>query len=828
MRRSRALAALSVATVAALLVGVGPASAAPGKDKGRGNDVRDAGSDYNNGQAMRFQSGSAEKAAAEKTTPNRNQVNTKRTWLAIDDTDGSIYLKKYRLRGIGEHIEVWVADDNSKVSKDTDFPDGDCRNGIRTEITDAQVAGLIDDFDNHIYPIESEVWSVPPDRDGSEAILPQILPMPDNLYRGEGDNIVVLIDNVRDDNFYDTNNQNTLSYIAGFFYSVFNEYFDRNVMTIDAWDWLHRTGDSPANEPSTDPCLNSPARPNLYESVFAHEYQHLLEYYEDVDEYNWVNEGLSNFSEFLTGYADFELGVDDVGFDGAVQCFLGYVGIQTEANPIPFIGGPENSLTLWGDQNDDPSEILCDYGSATTIMMMLNSRYGIDFMGDLHREDANGFEGLQAVLDEHGIATTPQDIVHEWLAMVALDSLLDGGATLNGGDAADYTADGVDASINWDTDQTYSTPGAPPNGADFVRLRDAAGNYLSAGEIDDISFAGVATHPPDPIEWTVDDGALYSGSGDNLDRAIAREVTVPVANPTLTFQAQWDTEEFWDFGFVQVSTDGGETWTSLANDSTTAEHDPGAIPQIAENVPGYTGSSGGFVAQSFDLSDYAGQTIVLSFRYITDPSVTLPGFWVDDVAVGGTLLSDGSSLEGWSSLTEINPIEIEGYTVQLIAYEDDGSVAWIGELPIDSNFEGSLSGADLDAVIGTSAEVVAALVTYDDSTELITKYAPYTLEVNGVVQPGGAEEGSDDGGSGDELIPVAPAPAPAPAAPGRAPAHAAPAAEAHVPAPVTGESEVPAPAPASGSEESTSTEAVSTEPAEKTNGRSGSAPGHTK
>ena len=33
--------------------------------------------------------------------------------------------------------------------------------------------------------------------------------------------------------------------------------------------------------------------------------------------------------------------------------------------------------------------------------------------------------------------------------------------------------------------------------------------------------------------------------------------------------------------------------------------------------------------------------------------------------------------------------------------------AWIGQLPLDENFDGSLSGAELDAVIGTTAETVA-------------------------------------------------------------------------------------------------------------------------
>ena len=50
-------------------------------------------------------------------------------------------------------------------------------------------------------------------------------------------------------------------------------------MTIDAWDWLHRTGAEPAHDPSADPCTSAPARPFLYEGVFAHEYQHLLHHY---------------------------------------------------------------------------------------------------------------------------------------------------------------------------------------------------------------------------------------------------------------------------------------------------------------------------------------------------------------------------------------------------------------------------------------------------------------------------------------------------------------------------------------------------------------------
>ncbi len=307
---------------------------------------------------------------------------------------------------------MWVASDTDDTSSATDFPAGDCRNGARTQITDAQVSYLIDQFDNNIYPKESDLFSVPPDRDGSAAPLPGLVGLPADYYQGDGDDIAVLVDNVRDDNFYDTNNQNTFSYIAGFFSSQFNELVDRNVMTIDAWDWLHRTGANPPHEPTADPCTSAPARPFLYEGVFAHEYQHLLEYYEDPGESIWVNEGLSDWVMSYVGYVDRSLPVTQLGFDSHTQCFLGWLGVVTDANPLPTTGGPEQSLNLWGDQTDDEGEVLCDYGAAATMMHLLADRFGPEFMGDFHRDDLHGFESLSSLLDQVGGAERHHDDRH--------------------------------------------------------------------------------------------------------------------------------------------------------------------------------------------------------------------------------------------------------------------------------------------------------------------------------------------------------------------------------------------------------------------------------
>ena len=660
-------------------------------------------------------------------------VGEERIWLAIDDVEGSIYPKAYTLRGIGEHIEVWVASDEDEISSGTDFPEGDCRNdGVRNVVTDEQVNYLIDEFDTNMYPIESEAFSVGPSLDGRNAPLTDILDLPRGYYRGPGDRIVALIDNVRDENFYDTDNSQGLTYIAGFYFSTFDFYFNRQTMSIDSFDWVHRTGPNPPHEPSDDLCLNANARPFLYEGVFAHEYQHLLENYVDFDETSWVNEGLSDYAQTITGYVDPRIPVDQLGFDSHVQCFLGWLAVETSFNPIPREGGPENSLTLWGDQTDFESEILCDYGAAYTMMEYLAARYGEGFMKDLHLLGPNGLDSLAQQLaalgDEKAL-----DIVSMWATMVAIDGALDDGFSLVGGEEADFSTPTLNASINWDNDQTYSAPGVPPNGSDYVRLRGDGGGYLGAGEIDSIAFNGRSQLRKLPVEWRVDNNApgpgkrkaLYSGRGDNLDRAIVRQVRVGRGN--LEFDTLWDTESGYDYAYVQVSTDGGERYRSVR---CTESID-------APLGPGFEGESGGFVHQECSLSRYRGERVHLAFRYVTDASVRFDGFWVDDVVLDGRLVSDGNTLRGWKSPTQVNPVDVKKLQVRLVVIDETTNQVRIALLPLDENFDGTLEGADLDALIGTTGSTVAAIVTFLDRSETILQTAPYSLSVNGVEQPGG-------------------------------------------------------------------------------------------
>jgi hypothetical protein len=645
------------------------------------------------------------------------QLGEVRNWAGIDLVHSALYPKAFALRGLGRKIEVWVATGRRTFagasSVGTDYPDGDCRNGVRTAVTDEQVQGLIRAFDGNIYPRESAVFSVPPSRNGSGAVVgpPAFHP------QGDGDRIVVLIDNIRDESFFDRNNSQNVGYAVGIYSAALEQLFDRNMITVDAFDWLHRTGRRPAHEPSDDNCLNAPGYPHLIEGVFAHEYQHLLEHHEDPDEVDWLDEGLAEWARTLTGYVDPDRPASDPFADKHLQCFYG--------NLPGVTGGPENSLTLWGDGE----EINCEYGAVYTLTNYLHERFGTRLMTALHRGDANGLAGLQEAL---GPRHDVHRVLHDWAVEAA-------------------------GRVNWETPYAYASPGAPPNGADFVRLRDAAGRPFHADDLRTLTFDGATAIPGRPVEWTVDSSppgggapALYTGAGNDLDRTIVRPVTVPAGGGRLAFEAQWNVEEDsfggWDFTFVQVSTDGGATYRSIACTSSRSDVSPHARTVMRENLPGFTAYSA-WHTEECDLTAFAGRSILLTFRHLTDGSISgdpddaaatiPPGFWLRNLMLAGSPIADGSSLGGWLSPSQARPQPVHGFSVQLVGQSSRGRLVARVRLGLDAQHDATLDRRALRRLLDDDADIVGAIVMYDEPTEQVAEYAPYRLTVNGVLQPGG-------------------------------------------------------------------------------------------
>ncbi len=128
------------------------------------------------------------------------------------------------------------------------------------------------------------------------------------------------------------------------------------------------------------------------------------------------------------------------------------------------------------------------------------------------------------------------------------------------------------------------------------------------------------------------------------------------ANATLSVAMAYNIEAAWDFMWVQVSTDNGTTWDTLTNTNTVCEHDSGWIGSAygfpddlcAAGIGGFSGHNAGFPSyetETFDLSVYDGQSLLLRFWYMTDWGSLEKGPYLDDVVISsdsGTLFSDGA------------------------------------------------------------------------------------------------------------------------------------------------------------------------------------------
>ncbi|WP_435169327.1 choice-of-anchor J domain-containing protein [Paenibacillus glycanilyticus] len=509
-------------------------------------------------------------------------VGTVKPWLTNNDVNGQYYLTNFTLRAVGKSGEVWVAN-NLK------FPDGDPRNGS-VQITDEQVQYLLNEFETRIYPKEIEYFAPPAERKGEEGY--------NGLYKDDSGRVVILIDNIKDQSYYDPNYP---SYIAGYFSPTISDFADRNVMTIDSLDWLNRTGPSAA-------------KPYLYEGVFAHEFQHLLHRDTDPAEESFINEGLSDFAQYMVGY-----------------------GHSTD-HVNEFLSNLRNSLTLWGDQSD--LQILSDYGNAYLFQLYLYDHYGESFIRTLFHNPNTGISGVEAALTEAGINKSFADLYADYMTAVVLDSGYKG-------DSSTYKFNSIDLAPDF-ASSVKSDNVTPAWGTDFKVLKpDSKIDHLYFQGLDFLRTNWISVEDPERGK------VLWSNQGDQADNFLIRELDLTgQATPELSFDTSYNIEEQWDFGVVQISEDGGKTWTSLSNEDTRSDLVEGGYPKTAANLPGFTGSSEGWKTETFDLSAYAGKKVLLGFRYLTDWGYNEAGWYLSNLRLNGTVIDPMTDTSGFKSLEQ--------------------------------------------------------------------------------------------------------------------------------------------------------------------------------
>ncbi|ANU14095.1 peptidase M23B [Planococcus halocryophilus Or1] len=513
----------------------------------------------------------------------------------------NLSFKDFTLRSVGDNVEIWVANDLS-YGPDNPKP--------ADVVTQVQVDKLRDEFDSNIYPTATEFFGTPEQLDGSNSPLPGLVGLPDDYYEGS-DKIIMLVDNVQDEGW---NDPSYPFFVAGFFWQTLENYIDRNIVTIDTNSWDTRLE-------------------NTFYGTTIHELQHLIQADNDGAEESWVNEGMSTFSEYLGGYGHGE---------GSINFYLDH---------------PENSLVNWDEHGTAATgpETIADYGQVYLFMLYMYDKFGKEFIRELATDGTSqGITSVEKALQDNATNKTFTEVYQNFMTALTLD---------NSNVSSDYNFDSIDLrklpvgnegavrgkTVDFEKAKTFEKEGVPAWGGDFKEFN--FGKDVRGLEFDGVDFL--------PLQWkSVADPkgsgeqVLHANNGDEADQALIFGATVPADNATLTFDHFYDIEEQWDYGMVQVSTDNGDTWTSLENENTRSDVVEEGYPTIKENVPGFTGTNGDWTTETFDLSAYAGQDVLVSFRNLTDWGSNEAGWFVKDIQLGD-FSADGTSTDVFQSLGQL-------------------------------------------------------------------------------------------------------------------------------------------------------------------------------
>jgi hypothetical protein len=431
-----------------------------------------------------------------------------------------------------------------------------------------------------------------------------------------------------------------------------------------------------------------------YAQILGHELQHLVHYGSDPDEEMWVQEGLSETAETM-------------GKD------LNYL-------ERGFLNDPDVQLNAW-----DPEGLYePHYGASGLFFRYLLGRAsgegGAATIRDLVSEPGDGIAGIEAFLSRHLPGVSFVDLFADWATANYLDL-----------DTGPYGY--RDASVQAAASQSLRGPGEGEGSvhqfaADYIEVELAGGDAVftfdGAATVGVLAGGQTAAPPGGPNSGQ---GLWWSSRGDAIDTTLTRELDLrDLSAATLTFWTWYDIERWYDYGYVEVSSDGGDTWQVLSGRHTTEED-----PLRLAYGPGYTGTSGGgeepaWVEESVDLTPFARQRVLLRFEYVTDSGLNTPGWAIDDIAVPELGWLDNAESDGDWEARGFRRLEAplpQRFTVRVI---EIGNETRVSDVPLDAGNHAEIRLSGFGAGL-TKAVVLIAAAT-DGTSELATYRYSLSIE----------------------------------------------------------------------------------------------------
>ena len=112
---------------------------------------------------------------------------------------------------------------------------------------------------------------------------------------------------------------------------------------------------------------------------------------------------------------------------------------------------------------------------------------------------------------------------------------------------------------------------------------------------------------------------------------------IPTHGTVLSFWHSYDTEEHWDGGLLQISTDNKSSWEDLG--AYFSQNGYNDYIDNNSNIPAFSGTSGGYIQSVVDLSAFAGQGVYIRFWMHCDPAEGGVGWYIDDITINNIAVS---------------------------------------------------------------------------------------------------------------------------------------------------------------------------------------------
>ncbi|MEO8287717.1 MAG: hypothetical protein ABI670_14915 [Chloroflexota bacterium] len=437
---------------------------------------------------------------------------------------------------------------------------------------------------------------------------------------------------------------------------------------------------------------------NGVESTLAHELQHMIHWHEHANHDVWLNEGASVLASAMNGYQ--------------------IAGVDSD-----FMREPDTQLNSWQASADAAR---ANYGASFLFLDFLRTHYGGDDMiRTMVSSPGQGTEVIDNALKSMGRPERFADVFAKWV----LANLLD---VVPGADADGLAYPDRDVSVSTqDSLRNYPVERhetVSQFGSDYIELLPP-----DSGSTLQINFAGQKEVPVIKAPAHSGEGIWWSNRGDLVDSSMTRTFDLSkVGAATLDYYIWFDTEADLDYGYVEVSTDGGTTWDTLQGSGTGATN-----PNGTNFGNGYSGSSAdkpgadeqGWLHEQIDISAYAGKQALVRFEYITDDGYNAGGLAVDDITIPEIGYSDSAETDapdGWqmSGFVRLANKLPQSYYVAVVKLSKTG----FDVQPVDILPDGTASVT----VDGLGTEWDRAVLIVSGTTTHNIHTTSYTLRVTAV------------------------------------------------------------------------------------------------